>query len=208
MKVLICDDHRLLSDCIAAFFQERGDDVRQAASPEEAAELLGREAADVLVLDLGFPQGGGDPVPPLRSLAPATPIVVFSGNSDLPMVERARVSGARGFVSKGDSLDRLVEVVDRVVEHGHDDEANWKVEHTPAAHGHDQPPYFLTAREVQALQGLAEGKNTTELALWMGVRESTVSTHVQAVLSKLGVHSRLEAVAVATANRLVTVPAG
>jgi two-component system, NarL family, nitrate/nitrite response regulator NarL len=204
MRVLLCDDHRLLSDCIASVFEELGHVVELASNPAEAVEFLSKDRADICILDLGFPKSGGDPVTFVRQGSPTTPIVVFTGSSDPVVIQQARNSGARGYVSKGDSLDRLVEVVEHVMR-DRDGDADWDIR-PAAAHGSaERSPYFLTPRELQALEGLVQGKNTSELAQWMGVRESTVSTHVQTVLAKLGVHSRLEAVAFAMANRLVTI---
>jgi two-component system nitrate/nitrite response regulator NarL len=206
MRILLCDDHRLLLECIAAVFQGHGHTVEQALSPEEAIELMIDHGADVCVLDLGFPRGdGGDAVAHVRHASPGTKIVVFTATSEHGALERARESGADGYVSKEESVARLVEVVECVFRRGGVGAADWDSRVAPALRPADPTPHFLTPRELQALEGLVRGKNTSELARWMGVRESTVSTHVQTVLTKLGVHSRLEAVAFATAERLVTI---
>jgi len=211
MKVLLCDDHRLMLDCLAAVFEERGDIVEVAATPEQAATLLAADGADVCVLDLGFPTtGGAEGVRLVREAAPATPVVIFSGTLDRSEVDEARAAGAHGYVSKDHSVYSLVEAVDRVATGDASTTSPWASPGAPP--GTDPPPgkgdqanHFLTPRERQALEGLVQGKNTTQLARWMGVRESTVSTHVQTVLTKLGAHSRLEAVALAMSNRLVSV---
>jgi two-component system, NarL family, nitrate/nitrite response regulator NarL len=204
MKVLLCDDHRLMLDCLAAVFEERGDTVELASTPEQAAALLAADGADVCVLDLGFPTAGGaEGVRLVREAAPATPVVIFSGTLDPSELDDARAAGAHGYVSKDHSVYSLVEAVDRVATGDASTTGAWE---SPGASPSkaDQTNHFLTPRERQALEGLVQGKNTTQLAHWMGVRESTVSTHVQTVLAKLGAHSRLEAVALAMSNRLVS----
>ena len=205
MRILLCDDHLLLVESITAVFEGLGHRVVPALHPEQAVQSLTGRVPDVCVLDLGFPKHDfGNPVALVRRAAPAMPIVVFTGTSDQTALAEARGAGAQAWVSKDDSVARLVEVVERVA---HDPEAGewtWKPRSVAPCAG-ERSPYFLTTRERQALEGLVLGKNTTELARWMGVRESTVSTHIQTVLTKLGVHSRLEAVAYAMATRLVAV---
>lgn len=205
MRILLCDGQRLLLECIAAAFEERAHDVEQALTPSAAVEHLSHGGADVCVLDLVFPKSdGGDPVGQIRRAAPSAGIVIFAGASERDALPQARASGANGYSFKEDSLARLLEVVARVHLDGDAGQTDWDLR--PATSGRSEPsPHFLTPRELQALEGLVRGKNTSDLARWMGVRESTVSTHVQTVLTKLGVHSRLEAVAFAMAKRLVTI---
>jgi two-component system, NarL family, nitrate/nitrite response regulator NarL len=144
-----------------------------------------------------------DPVALVRQAFPTTPIVVFSA-SDGVALERARVAGAHAWVSKEDSITSLVELVERVGRDPYSGHSTRDIRTVPSP-ASERWPHLLTPRELQALEGLVSGKNTTELAQWMGVRESTVSTHIQTVLTKLGVHSRLEVVAYAMATRLVSV---
>jgi DNA-binding NarL/FixJ family response regulator len=201
--VLLCDDHLLLLESVMAVFEGRGHTVDTALSPRQAVELLAERGADVCVLDLGFPKEDvDDPVALVRQAFPATPIVVFTA-TDQVSLERARAAGAHGWVSKEDSITALVQLVERVAQEPHAAHSTWDIQTAPSPAA-KRSPHFLTPRELQALEGLVSGKNTTELAQWMGVRESTVSTHIQTVLTKLGVHSRLEAVAYAMATRLVT----
>jgi two-component system, NarL family, nitrate/nitrite response regulator NarL len=204
MRVLLCDHHRLLVESMAAVFQGRGHAVEEALNPRQAAALLVDRPTDVCVVDLGFPDYDGDPVADMRAASPMTGIVVFTATCERGALDRARESGAHGYVSKEDSLASLVDLVEGVGGDPGAGAASW-VARPPASWVTDHSPHFLTPRERQALEGLVQGKNTSELARWMGVRQSTVSTHIQTVLTKLGVHSRLEAVAYAMANRLVTV---
>lgn len=199
MRVLVCDDHRLLVDCLSAVFTAKGHEVEHASSPADAAAFLTGSPVDVCVLDLGFPEmEGAEAVAHVRKAHPAVPIVIFTGTSDPEVLQQARDHGADGYVSKDDSVTRLVGVVEQVFRPG--PAPAW----APArADRPEASPHFLTPRERQTLEGLVQGYNTTELARWMGVRQSTVSTHVQTVLTKLGVHSRLEAVARAVSERIV-----
>jgi hypothetical protein len=120
-----------------------------------------------------------DPVALVRQAFPTTPIVVFSA-SDGVALERARVAGAHAWVSKEDSITSLVELVERVGRDPYSGHSTRDIRTVPSP-ASERWPHLLTPRELQALEGLVSGKNTTELAQWMGVRESTVSTHIQTV---------------------------
>jgi two-component system nitrate/nitrite response regulator NarL len=158
---------------------------------------------DVLLLDLGFPDGDGmDAAREVVAHHPRTKVVVFTGSSELPPLRAALELGVAGYVRKDSHIDEIIEAMERAqrgeaavdetllrrLGHSH----NWSVRPQPAVDA-------LTARERDIVRLLGEGLNTAEIVEALGISKSTVRSHIQAILSKLRVHSRLQAVALLAA---------
>jgi DNA-binding NarL/FixJ family response regulator len=113
-------------------------------------------------------------------------------------------AGATGWVTTADAFDHLIYVVQNGEVGNSPDRA--AIERT-IARGTSAPqdPHQLTAREAEVLAGLAQGASTKTLAALMRVSPATARTHVHSVLAKLGVHTRLEAVAYAVEHRLIDI---
>lgn len=201
MRIAICDDHLTFSEAMQTAWRKRGHQLAQASSPYEVGHFDG---CDVVLLDLGFPGvEGSEAVEIVRKILPAVPLVVFTGRSDIGLIEQALESGADGAVLKQEPLDELESVLARVVT-----ASASKGPRTPRtavcsrqvrALGRPRrtrgPGGDLTGRESEVLDRLAAGWSTVQIAEMMGVQISTVRTHVQHLLTKFGVHSRLELVA-------------
>jgi two-component system nitrate/nitrite response regulator NarL len=211
MKVLICDDHRLFSDALASVFRSRGFDVAgTACDPPRAIASLLDQQIDVCLLDLKFPNevDGSECVQELRDVSPSTKVVVITASADPAALARAAQGGASAIVFKDEGVEQIIDVVESV-------QAGASVEERravatkprisePRGTGHDLVR-FLTDRERETLERLVRGETGTQLAANMGINYATVRTHVQHVLTKLGVHSRLEAVAFVISNSLVEI---
>lgn len=197
MRVVLCDDHRLFVEPVAAALRMRGDEVIVATTPADAISAVARHEPDVCVMDLRFADGDGiEAVATLCLRHPSCRVVVLSGSEDPRDAEAALDAGAVGVLHKTQSVSEIFDALDRVA--AGDELA------TPAAprpvvsdersrmreliHG-------LTVRERQVLGHLVEAQDTTGIARSLGVAPSTARTHLQNVLLKLGVHSRLQAVA-------------
>jgi two-component system, NarL family, nitrate/nitrite response regulator NarL len=211
MRVLVCDDHVMFADSLALVLRERGHDVAGVVySPGDALRLLPHAAADVCLIDLGFPTGSAlGALPGLVAAAPATAFVVLTGTLDPAAIEAALAAGARGFASKGRQADEIVDVLARV--------AAGEVVTEPRPGGPGGPRRrddarrlagYLTPREREVLVRLARGQNMATLARAMRITRSTARSHVQSVLTKLGVHSQREAVIAAVRHGLVSVDTG
>ena len=178
-------------------------------SPAEAEALVAAGGVELVVMDLHFPAASGiDGVEAILAIAPETRVVVLTGTGDGDVLTRAVEAGARGVALKGDDIDRVVDTLRRVYE----GEIVLKYPHLPtwpkgpaAAMDRNALTRFLTAREREVLERLVRGESTEELARAMDVRYSTARTHIQNMLTKLGVHSKLEAVAFAVAQEVVDV---
>jgi DNA-binding NarL/FixJ family response regulator len=207
MNLVVCDDHRLLAECLALVLEARGHRVIATVNdPDDAVRIITERDVDVCVMDLSFPDASGfDAIHAITASSPGTQIVVLSGSSQPFAEARAIEAGAAAFVLKDDDVSRVIDVVEQV--HSHDGSvtmAPFRGNDSQSAEV-DQVADRLTAREREVLERLVSGERTQVIAASMGVSYSTARTHVQNVLHKLGVHSRLEAVAFAMRHSLVPV---
>jgi DNA-binding NarL/FixJ family response regulator len=206
MNLVVCDDHSLLAECLAVVLEARGHRVIATVNdPEAAVRIVAEREVDVCVMDLSFPDASGFDAIEAIVRAGATRVVVLSGSSQPFAEARAIEAGAAAFVLKDDDVSRVIEVVELV--HSHDASVTkvpFRGAEGPGAEN-DDVAGRLTAREREVLERLVSGERTQVIAAGMGVSYSTARTHVQNVLHKLGVHSRLEAVAFAMRHSLVPV---
>lgn len=216
--MLLGDDHAIFVEALVTALPQHGFPVVGTAR-DLAGTLreVRRLRPDICLLDRYFGDGdgdgGGDGVDRLPEIAAAgggTRIVVLTADTDAAAVHRALVAGASGYVNKMCGLESLIEAL-RGVARGE------TVVQMPGAHVPDQPrrsasadarrlAAYLTARESQCLGLLVEGACTTAMARTLGVSTTTVRTHVQSILTKLGVHSRLEAASFAMRHHLLRAP--
>ena len=211
MKVVICDDHAVFADSLAMVLGESGHDVVGVVySPQAAAHLLSLAAADICLIDLQFPAGSAlDDLPELVRSAPATRFVVLSGSADSGMLDAALAAGVRGFAHKGQQADEIAALLARVHagEVVVDPATGSRVPLRPQSEA-QRLAHYLTPREREVLTRLVRGESTASLARTMEITRSTARSHVQSVLTKLGVHSQREAVIAAARYGLVSVNTG
>jgi two-component system nitrate/nitrite response regulator NarL len=212
-KVLILDDHRLLAQMLVDRLAERGHqafaiDVADRRLVERVFEI----EPDLLLLDAVF---ADDEVAGLRILGAVRAeredidVVIITG-----VVERVRhaeflAAGATAVISKADSFEMVVAQIEDLL-NGRDPMGATRRhellrllhEHQQATEGAARLLSDLTAAEVTTLQGLVAGQSVQEMARLRTVAVSTVRSHVRAILRKLGVHSQIEAVAIATRSGL------
>ena len=211
-RVVLVDDHGLFRAGVRAELGEQVDVVGDAGTVEDAVELIGREAPDVVLLDVHMPGGGGVEV--IRRVAGTAPGVRFLALSvsdapdDVISVIRA---GARGYVTKTISGPELIDAVRRVAEGDAvfsprlagfvlDAFADGPAGVATADPELDQ----LTDREREVLRLIARGYMYKEIAHRLGISAKTVEAHVSAVLRKLQLSSRHELSRWALERRLVS----
>jgi two-component system, NarL family, nitrate/nitrite response regulator NarL len=207
MRIVICDDHRLLLEALASAVAAHGHTVEAATTtPHDALVSVRLHDPDVLLLDLSFPEGDGlDAAREVIRHHPRTKVVVFTGSNELPPLRAALEIGVAGYVRKDSRIGEIVEAMERA------NRGETAIDETllrQLGHSYNRPAVrqtpvdTLTAREKEIVQLLGEGLNTSQLVEVLGITNSTVRSHIQAILSKLRVHSRLQAVAmVAAAER-------
>jgi two-component system nitrate/nitrite response regulator NarL len=202
VRIVLCDDHRLLLEALSITLSLQGFTV-QAATPEpkQAVEAVRQLDPDLLLMDLGFNEGsdGLIAVREVRRSNPRTRVVIFTGSSDpAPMLEAVKM-GVSGVVRKDNRIDNIVTTLRRAAA----GESTFDERTLMRMIGAGQPTQAprapidnLTGQERVVLQSLADGKSTSEIVGQLSISQSTVRSHIRSILSRLGVHSRLEAVAV------------
>jgi two-component system nitrate/nitrite response regulator NarL len=208
IDALIVEDHRLFAEAIRPTLERLGMDVAIATSGREAIEQAMLRPVDVALVDLGLPDMGGEEVGSrLLEIRQATVVVALTATDDDPTVKRVIASGFRAYLTKDLRISALARALRSVL-------AGETVTLTRPPRPRARPvapadrfvellSSSLTPRERQVLQMLARGNGGKDIARELAISVNTVRTHVQSILTKLQVHSRLEAAAFAVRHGLV-----
>jgi DNA-binding NarL/FixJ family response regulator len=211
IRILIADDHPVVRDGLAAMLATQPDFavVGQAATGREAVERATLLRPDVVLLDLEMPElDGVAAIERLRVECPGARVIVFTAFDTDERILGAVRAGAQGYLLKGAPRDELFQAI-RVVSAGGSLLAPFVtsrlLRHVSGQAGADEPVLAetLTARELEVLQLLAEGRTNKEIAARLVISERTVKFHVSAILGKLGADNRTDAVRVAVQRGLV-----
>lgn len=206
-SVVIVDDHRAFGEALAlALRKERDLDVLAVTTDGTSAiEIVAEEHPDVVLLDLQMPGVNGLQVSShIREASEETSIIILTGTSDSLAHGRAVQAGAHGFLEKTAAIGDIAEAVRRA-RRGEalnpEDEVRAALERVSRARRRDGDMESrldrLTPRELEILRSLAEGRSPDKIAIELGVSRNTLRTHVQNILMKLGVHSKLDAIVAA-----------
>lgn len=204
MLFLIVDDHPLVCSALDGMLRSAFEpcELLQAHSAAEALETVRElEDLDLVLLDLKLPDVEGfQGLLELRKAAPRIPILVLSGLEDARLAEQARGHGALGYVTKKSSAAEIVAAVRQVLS----GRTAFAAEPTPFAparpDGLDRASRVidsLTPQQTTVLRLLGEGLLNKQIAYELSISESTVKAHVSAILKKLEVSSRMQAVLLA-----------
>ncbi|MEV6613606.1 response regulator transcription factor [Streptomyces sp. NPDC051051] len=214
VRLMVVDDHRLLAEALASALKLRGHRVLAATAPAAgAAELVITRAPEVCLLGTATPDGPGffDPVVRIKRERPQVAVLVLGPVPNPRGIAAAFAAGASGYVRH----DERIEGVERAIMKARSGEAAVAPQLLqsafselldPAAQPDDEGRrllQLLTPREVEVLVRVADGEDTRLIAAGMGIAPSTARTHVQRVLMKLDVGSRLEAAALAARTGLL-----
>ncbi|MGZ4619239.1 MAG: response regulator transcription factor [Frankiaceae bacterium] len=202
ISVLVVDDHPVMAESLAAGLAGEGDLclVGIAASGAEALAIASSRRVDVAVIDTDLGDEDGIHVGRcVRDVSPATHVVHLSGlEDDIERVTEALRGGVRGWVAKNGSMHELL----AAVRGSRQQETRIPAKLLTHVFGRlapSQPGPLdpLTLRQREVLQGLVDGLSRAAIAERLFLSRNTVRTHIQNLLHRLGVHSTLEAVAVA-----------
>jgi NarL family two-component system response regulator LiaR len=206
IKVLLVDDHAVVRSGLAAVLasQDGLELVGEASNGQEAIRLAEQHQPDVILMDMMMPvMDGIAATKAIHEKSPAMRIIALTSFKEKDMVEGALKAGAFSYLVKSVSADELVSAI-RGAMAGQprlSPEAAQvliqEVRKPPA------PGFDLTDREKEILALLVEGLPNTGIAERLVVSNSTVKFHVSNILSKLGVTTRTEAVALALKHNLV-----
>jgi DNA-binding NarL/FixJ family response regulator len=199
-RLLIADDHPLFRGAMREAVIGLVDKVNiaEAGSFDDVAELLEQGADfDLIFLDLTMPgMRGFSGLMYLRAQYPSVPVVIVSANDDPAAIRRCMEFGASGFSPNPLGIDDMRKAVSRILEGG-----VWTPPDVDLRVGSDTETNELMARmatltpqQVRVLMMLSEGLLNKQIAFQLGVSEATVKAHVSAILQKLGVESRTQAV--------------
>ena len=173
-------------------------DIAEAGTFEEVTDLAERGGdVDLILLDLSMPGVRGfSGLMYLRAQYPSLPVVVVSANDDPTVIRRCMEFGASGFIPKTLGIDSLRQAVTRVLQG-----EVWTPPDVDLTRQSDAETAAMIARlatltpqQVRVLMMLSGGLLNKQIAYELGVSEATVKAHVSAILQKLGVESRTQAV--------------
>ena len=204
--ILVIDDHPLFCEALAMALRN-GLDLDAATSVHSLGEGMrlieaGLEV-DAVVLDLNLPDVTGvDGLLRLKALTPRTPVVVVSALTDNRIIAQALHAGAAGFVRKDTPSDALVAAFQTML----DGFVYTPLDYAPPAAGTGANASLddavdrlgdLTPQQMRILGLVCEGKLNKQIAFDLAIAETTVKAHITAILRKLGVQSRTQAVLIA-----------
>ena len=172
-----------------------------AATVGEMVDWLRDNSVDVLLVDLGLPDGSGlEVIRQCRRLSPATEVMVITMFGDEANMMSAFEAGARGYLLKDGTEDDLAQHVLSLSAGGSPmtpiiaRQLLARLSPRSAGQGSAVPVDMLTAREQDILAKLARGYTYAEAAELLGIAPSTVQSHVKNIYSKLAVHTKAEAI--------------
>jgi DNA-binding NarL/FixJ family response regulator len=199
-RLVIADDHPLfrgaLREAVTGLFELA--DIAEAGTFNEVAELLEHGGdVDLVLLDLTMPGVRGfSGLMYLRAQYPGVPVIVVSANDDPAAIRRCMEFGASGFIPKTLGVEAMRGAISGILGGG-----VWTPPDVDLTAGSDAETAALMARmatltpqQVRVLMMLSEGLLNKQIAYQLGVSEATVKAHVSAILQKLGVESRTQAV--------------
>lgn len=209
VRVAIVDDHAVFAQALArALEQVSGVETSGVAyTLADGGRLIDAAAPDVAVVDYRLPDGRGtDLVRAAARRDPPVPVVILTASADEAAFLDALDAGCAGYVTKDRSLEEVVDVL-LAAAAGELAVPRAMLERVlPRLRRDDSRRFDLTDRELQVLSLVAQGRPNKTIAADLGLRLNTVRNHVQKVLNKLGAHSKLEAVAIATRSGLLPDP--
>jgi DNA-binding NarL/FixJ family response regulator len=199
-RLVIADDHPLfrgaLREAVTGLLEQV--DIAEAGTYDELVELLERNGdVDLVLLDLAMPGVRGfSGLMYMRAQFPGVPVIVVSANDDPAAIRRCMDFGASGFIPKTLGVDAMRTAISRIL--GGDvwtpPDVDLTGESDAASAELMARMATLTPQQVRVLMMLSEGLLNKQIAFQLGVSEATVKAHVSAILQKLGVESRTQAV--------------
>jgi DNA-binding NarL/FixJ family response regulator len=214
IKVLIVDDERTFAEALELALAHEKDlrVVDVTTSGPEAVASAAEHRPDVVIMDVTMPgMSGIEATRRIREVEPDAHILVLSGHDDEHLLARAMQAGASGLLRKTEAVVNLA----RSVRMAHRGEAINEPEEVERAlrrlrhrRGQDagsaERLARLTPRERQILQLMAEGRSPEAISTELGVTPATLRTHTQNLITRLGVHSKMEALVLAIRHGTVT----
>ncbi|MCG6134086.1 MAG: response regulator transcription factor [Nostoc sp. LLA-1] len=212
IKILLVEDDELFRLGLRVRLQEEIglEIVAEAEDGETAIELVHQHTLDVVLLDVGLPGIGGlEACKQIKQQNPRLPVLVLTSHSQKTLISRLIAAGAQGYCLKGIAAEKLVLALRSVAVGASwwDETATNEIRATfssePYSENISKTANPLTQREQEILSFLAAGKTNQQIALALYITPGTVRVHVHAILHKLEVSDRSQAVFVAMQKGLI-----
>jgi len=196
MKVLIIDDHPMFRSSIvsllSAYFSQA--QCFESATAEDALSHLKHNETDLILLDLSLPGiDGTEAVSTIRSLWSDIPILILSASENMHDIQRCLALGANGFVNKTEESETMLAAIQTIL-NGQRYIPKDLQGQAPLIAQELKQVDGITARQMQVLRLIHEGKRNHEIAKALNVTDATVKVHCRDLYQQLGVNSRLSAV--------------
>jgi len=206
-KILIADDHPLFREAIINVIENSftGCQTLETEDLDSALTIAqNEEDLDLILLDLNMPgMNGLNGLITLRNDLPTVPVVIVSAEEDKQIVLQAITYGAVGFITKSSPRDQMTEALQQILAGNvylPSDIIRASQPDSRRTQRKDEnqiPPELLsslTRRQLLVLERMSKGESNKQIAYNLNIAETTVKAHVSAILRKLGVHNRIQAV--------------
>jgi two-component system nitrate/nitrite response regulator NarL len=213
LKLLIVDDHPLFREGLAALLRQAGPETTVVLAGDSAQGLSLAEAhpdLDAVILDLKLPGSDGlSAILEFGKRRPKLPVIILSSSEDPRDVRRARAYGAVGYIPKSEPPRTILAALQFVLAGNVyvptfmiNEAASTSAE--GARHGRPEGAgASLTARQIDVLRLVCEGRSNKEIARMLGLSDNTVKAHITAIFKALNVVNRMQACAAAKQAALI-----
>lgn len=206
-KILIADDHPLFREAITNVIEKSfpGCETIETEDLDSALEISKEsDDLDLILLDLNMPgMNGLNGLITLRNESPTIPVVIVSAEEDKQVVLQAITYGAVGFITKSSPREQMTEALNQILAGNvylpSDIIRSSQPENRRTSRKDENqiPPELLsslTRRQLLVLERMSKGESNKQIAYNLNIAETTVKAHVSAILRKLNVHNRIQAV--------------
>ena len=198
ISIVLADDHQILRESVRKNFEAAGEQVvGEASNGEDAVRLAEQLKPDVVVMDISMPLlDGVTATKRITDSVPETRVVVLTMHDDIEKTRQALEAGAVGYLSKGCSFADVLETV-RAAAAGETGLSPAIASSMLSIAQAQQPKVedeLLSPRQVEILQGIADGFSTKQVARELGITQKTVHNHLNAIYRRLDTQSLTHAV--------------
>ena len=205
-RVLIVEDHQVVAEGLAALINDQKDMkvIGKAGNVAESVALAAELKPDIVLVDFRLTDGtGADAATAIRQLRPETKLIFLTREDSDAARFAALEAGASGFIHKSRAAQEVVDAIRTVASGGNLFTPRGIAQLLSSRREIEAQLEKLTAREKEVLRLMAEGIASRDIASKLGISYTTVRTHIRSLGSKLGVHSKLEAIVKARELALV-----
>ena len=200
IKVVLVDDHPLIRKGLSqALNKDEISVVGEASSLSEGVALLNSTTPDICIVDLNLGSASGIELIKVGLIQnPNCVFVVLTMEDDLDTLITAKAAGARAYITKGSSVENLIEVVKTVLTDRKD-----FIKLGSFKDGAKRKDFGLTERELEVLQLLSSGATASAMGSILFLSEATIKSHLAAIYRKLEAANRAQAVSIAISEKLI-----